>query len=441
MKRLRIVIALVVATLFIFTSVAATTNIASQNVKSNHYPAVSTDFGVIESTVAGLFPNINTIWINGTTFSHNNQAQIQQGFAKDLANGGVTSFIFYHDLKTRSSVFKEFRLALKAKDLSLPALPVHVTNVSQKKYTVDNTLENSPSVVVSLNPMGIYFVNESTNNDNGLVWAMHTIQNNLNEHIQQNKIMVSNVAQSGKIVTASITYNGFNFLETMGWYNSNAKAPNGVTVLSLSAKIDFYSTSASTPSGTYYFLLERGTSSATGYYDSYPWYDYWILNDVPFQYENFKAGSFVSTVNWETSNYAGQELFSWGPHNSGSNAVVTYTVGASLSNTGLSASASVSYGVQGGVTYSWADKTNPSTGLYQSDNSVGSTASSGTTYTVEPASVGELNPTLAGGVPPFVITASFSATTQSSGVPVYPSQYSTSIGTPFNGNNQISINP
>ena len=440
MKRLRTFMAIVVAMVFVFTSIAATANITSQSVKSNHDPVVSTNFGVIESTIAGLFPNINTIWINGTTFSHNNQAQIQQSFAKDLANKGVTSFIFYHDLSTRSSIFNGFRMALKAKGLSLPALPVHVTNASKKKFTVDNTLENSPSVVVSLNPMGIYLVNESTNNDNGLVWAMHTIQNNSNKHIQQNKIMVSNIAQSGKLVTNSITSNGFNFLETMGWYSNSAQAPNGVTVLSLSAKIDFYTASASTPSGTYYFLLERGTSSATGYYDSYPWYDYWF-GSAPFQYENFKAGSFVSKVNWETSNYAGQELFSWGPHNSGSNAVVTYTVGASLSNTGLSASASVSYGVQGGVTYSWADKTNPSTGLYQSDNSVGSTATSGTTYTVEPASVGELNPTLAGGVPPFLITASFSATTQSSGVPVYPSQYSTSIGTPFNGNNQILINP
>lgn len=441
MKGTRIVITLVVAILFIFTSIAATTNVTGQNEESTHSPSEITNVGTIESTVAGLFPNIGTVWINDTTFSHKNQAQIQQSFANDFANGRATSFIFYHDLKTRSSVFKEFKSVLKAKGMSLPALPVHVTNVSQKKYTVDNTLENSPTVVVSLNPMGMYFINESAGNDNGLVWAMHTIQNNINQHIQQNKIMVSNVVQSGKLVTNSMTYNGFNFLETMGWYNSNAKAPNGVTVLSLSAKIDFYSTTASTSSGTYYFLLERGTSSAIGYYDSYPWYDYWILHDVPFQYEYFKAGSFVSTVNWETSSFPGQELFSWGPHNSGSNAVVTYNVGASLSGTGLSASASISYGVQGGVVYSWADKTNPSTGIYQSDNSVGSSASSGTTYTVEPASVGDLNPTLSGGFPPFIITASFSATTQSSGIPIYPSQYSTSIGSPFNGNNQIAIYP
>jgi len=418
-KKLKIMVSLVIVVLFVFTSIAATTNFVGQNVKSGLSQTVNTNYVAIENVVSESFPNININWINDTTFSHSNQAQIQQSFEKDITNGRVTSFIFYHDLKTRSSIFNDFTLALKAKGMNLPALPAHVTNVSRKKYTIDATLENYPAVVISLNPVGIYFVN--SNGFNGLIWAMHNIQNNVNKHILKNKIMVSNVAQPD-----SMTYNGFNFLETMGWYNSNAKAPNGVTVLSLSAKIDFYTTNASTPSGTYYFLLEKGTSSATGYYDSYPWYDYFI-GFAPFYYEYFKAGSFVSTFNWETSNWAGQELFSWGPHDSGSNAVVTYTVGASLSETGLSASASISYGVPGGVIYSWADKTNPSTGLYKSDNSVGSSASSGTTYTIEPTSVGELNPTLAGGYPPFMVSASFSATTQSSGIPLYPSQYSTSI--------------
>ena len=285
-------------------------------------------------------------------------------------------------------------------------------------------------------------MNESTNNDNGIVWAINTFQNNVNKHTEQGHILSSSVGLTAKILPDSLTYNGFNFLETMGWYNTKATASSGQEVLALSSKIDFYETSASTPSGTYYFLLEHGTSSATGYYASNPWYNYYF-GTAPFYYENFKAGSFVSTVNWETSTYPGQELFSWGPLNSGSNAVITYTVGASLSSTGLAASATISYGIPGGIQYSWADKTNAGTGLYQSDNSVGSSASSGTAYTVEPTSVGELNPTLSGGFPPFIITASFSATSQSSGIPIYPQEYTVTNTVPgnFGDGDQISIMP
>lgn len=167
------------------------------------------------------------------------------------------------------------------------------------------------------------------------------------------------------------------------------------------------------------------TSSAKGYSVSEPWYDY-FFGGAPYYYENFKPSTFESTVNWETSTFAGQELFSWGPQNSGSDAVVTYSVGASLSQSGLSVTAGISYGIQGGVYYSWNDQSSPAKGIAKTENTVGSGASSGTLYTVHPTSVGELNPTKNGGFPPFLFYAQFSVNTQSSGIPVYPQEYSIS---------------
>ncbi len=375
----------------------------------------------LNTTLAGMFPNMNTmVWTN-PMFNMGANKNLQQDLETKLNGHSPFSLILFNDLRTRQVAYDTYLSAMSAVGRPLLTHLVYSVNGNKSDLAPDKFLFTIPTIVITNSPNGMYFINETASNNNGIIWAMNSYQKNLNNPLMNSPILNGNVAQP-----FTLTNNGFSFLNTYGWYYNKVSSSSNQEVLSLSYKIDLYGVTSSTSSGTYYFVMAYTSSSSKGYSVSEPWYDYWILHDVPYYYENFKPSTFETTVNWQTTTWPGQELFSWGPQNSGSNAVVTYSVGASLSGSGPSVSAGVSYGVPGGITYFWNDQSSPAKGIAQTENRIGSSASSGTLYTVHPTSVGELNPTKSGGYPPFLFYAHFSVNTQSSGIPIWPQQYTIS---------------
>lgn len=392
--------------------------------QTNAQPSIATISNDLNTTLKELFPSIDTMVLTDFNFSANGILHTGMELSKGWNSSTPFSYILLDNMQTRTASLDMTQALMNESDSPMHVAPYYAVGGNKSSLAIDNAALTSPVIVVTHDPNGMYFVGTTPSNNNGVIAALNSYQNDLN-----NPMMNPSIAGGMIINPADLTYEGFTFIENYGWYNETAYASSGQMVLTMNDQISVYGTTQSTSSGTYYFVMAYTSNSAKGFYASNPWYDYWIFDDVPFYYEYFIPHVFTTTVNWETTNYAGQQLFTWGPQNSGSNAVVTYSVSAGISPSGPSASASISYGVPGGIVYSWADLSSPSSGIAKAQNSIGSSAVSGVLYTVSPTSVGELNPTLSGGFPPMLFTATFSANSQSSGVPVYPAEYTVSTPT------------
>ncbi|MHB8562047.1 MAG: hypothetical protein ACYDAP_12980 [Thermoplasmataceae archaeon] len=424
-KSLIVIVSVVVVGLMLGLSV--TGMIANQmakvnnNIDANHTgPSIQALSQQLNSTLSGMFPNIKILTLTNSMFNGGNEPKLEKTLESQLNLTSPFSIIFFNNILTRKAAYDTYLSAMKVDKHNLSAGLMYPVNGNKSVMVPDKFIFTTPTIVITNSPDGMYFINEGVSSNGGIIWALRSYQKD-----RGNSLINQGILSGDSIQPMTLTSNGFSFLNTYGWYYNEVNSSVGQEVLSFNYKVDLYGVTSSTSSGTYYFVMAYTSSSAKGYSVSEPWYDY-FFGGAPYYYENFKPSTFESTVNWETSNYAGQELFSWGPQNSGSDAVVTYSVGASLSQSGLSVSAGISYGIQGGVYYSWNDQSSPAKGIAKTENTVGSGAASGTLYTVHPTSVGELNPTKSGGYPPFLFYAHFSVNTQSSGVPVYPQEYSIS---------------
>ena len=424
-KSLTVLVSVVIVGLMVGLSVTGMIENVVGKVSSN----IDTDYSEpslqalcqqLNNTLSGMFPNIKIMTFTNDMFNDGLNSMVKKTLESQLNLTTPFGIIFFNNVLTRKIAYDTYLSAMRADKHNLSASLVYAVNGNKSNLAPDKFIFTSPTIVITNSPNGMYFINESANANGGIIWAMRSYENDLSNPLINSRILAGNSVQP-----MDLTSNGFSFLSTFGWYYKEVDSSVGQEVLSFNYKIDLYGVTSSTSSGTYYFVMAYTTSSAEGYSVSEPWYDY-FFGGAPYYYENYKPLAFETTVNWETVNYPGQELFSWGPQNSGSDSVVTYSVGASLSQSGLSVSAGISYGIQGGVYYSWNDQSSPANGIAKTENTVGSGAASGTLYTVHPTSVGELNPTKSGGVPPFLFYAQFSVNTQSSGVPIFPEEYSIS---------------
>lgn len=180
---------------------------------------------------------------------------------------------------------------------------------------------------------------------------------------------------------------------------------------------NFYEASQSTSQGTYYFFLDY--IEQTGYGNSYsgPWWNYYEIS--------YNPNNYYSSINWLTLSWPGQMLCNWGPKNSWTNAVVTYGVSAGVTSGGIFVGVQITYSVPGGLKISWIDSSNPAAGYVNTIENLGSTT--GTTYTVEPSSVGEINPTKSGGYLPMILNEYFKDWSYTTGFPLlrWPTAWTT----------------
>ncbi len=164
------------------------------------------------------------------------------------------------------------------------------------------------------------------------------------------------------------------------------------------ARVSYYYCETTTAVGTYKFFLAWAQHSGIGYtyLHIFTWY----------------PRVFISIIDWNTDLFLDQELDDWGPKSTGSNTVVTYGLTAGISGGDPTASASVSYSVDGGLLIAWSSQTVAAQGFHKTTHNIGADKYD-VAYTVEPSSVGLLDPEIDGSEPmtvyqQFDITATYS---------------------------------
>ncbi len=343
-----------------------------------------------------------------TNFSHN--------ISNMLRKNVKTSIIFYQDHQTRLKAYNVVMKAERSNNITMPIQLAHAVNKNKDDLAIDSSICSANDVVLTFNPFGIYLVNESIGDFSGIMWAVNNavhpshpstmfgpVQSDLNNNI-------SHVA-----TTDTITQQGFAFIGQIGWFTSYGTGYTSYSgskgnVLEMQVLTNFYETSQTTSQGTYYFYLTYTQQSAIGhYYSGVYWYTLqpWEVSYSP---DNFYAQN-----DWRTYVFPGQMLVSWGPQNSGTNAEITYSLSAGISQNGASVGGSISYSVPGGLKISWKDSSNPALGYYNTTQTLG--AGTGTTYTIDPSSIGELNPTKEGGVLPMIMNVDFKVWSSTSAYP------------------------
>lgn len=124
-------------------------------------------------------------------------------------------------------------------------------------------------------------------------------------------------------------------------------------------------------------------------------------------YNGYSPKKFVSVTDWNTDTWEGQVLHQWGPKNGGSNTQITFTLTAGVQGEEPVATATISYSVQGGLEIRWKDHTVPDKGYVKTLHEIPDSKSD-VTYTLEPSSIGLLDPNKqGGGVLPMIIDHEF----------------------------------
>lgn len=183
----------------------------------------------------------------------------------------------------------------------------------------------------------------------------------------------------------------------------------------MAVKVDYYYANVTVDGRVYHAWLAHVVHSAKGYETSccYPF--------PPFckTYHHYPS-LFISKTDWNTLEYPGQILDSYQPVNFGTASTITYTIAWQFgANYGEEAEASIRYSVSVSVSspgtpyYEWYDISDPPYGIaavkHYVDLPPGFDVSKldNVLFTVEPSSIGYLDPTKPGGNLPMIVTHSF----------------------------------
>lgn len=183
----------------------------------------------------------------------------------------------------------------------------------------------------------------------------------------------------------------------------------------MAVKIDYYYANVTVANQVYHAWLAHVMHSAKGYQTTccYPFPPFCMT------YHHYPV-YFVTKTDWNTELYPGQVLDNYEPKNFGSAATIVYTINWEFgANFGEEASATIEYSVSVSTSmpatpyYEWYDISDPPYGVaavkHYVDIPPGFDVSKldNVLFTVEPASIGYLDPLKLGGVPPMIVTHSF----------------------------------
>jgi hypothetical protein len=365
-----------------------------------------TQLGTIEEVSAPTYSGIILVGQGYMSYAMSNAAQVMASMEGAIANYNSFALVMYGGQSYyRGFFYGDYLKALGANRMAPPIELISSANQNKTGFTIDPAFMNAPIVEITFNPFGIYIANSSFDFLNATAWMMNTYLSEASAHAIH--------PQAGAATPMSLTMNGYTFVGTVGWYTVHYYTYlGGYSYLLgwMSVKSDYYYAEQSTAQGTYYFFLDYPTISAQG---EITW---WGANWLPI--------NFHSLMGWNTWVWPGQELFSWGPQNSGLSSTISFGLGI----TPAGATASISYSVSGDLLISWYDTSYPAGGNASALETIWD-ESYGATYTVNPSSVGELNPTLSGGYLPMVMHSYYGVDNQittlyaSWDVVLYPTWY------------------
>ncbi len=250
--------------------------------------------------------------------------------------------------------------------------------VSDKRYEglkIDSRLFKSSIIAFSYNPYGII-----------LVENVHLLVSDIADCM----MLFQNTPNKKAFSTNSITrMEGFDFLGYIGWKNAEARGWLGELAGEMWVKAEYYYGSQTATDGTVYkFFYAYVIHSAKGY--------------SPFGISR-PPGVFITRTDWKTRYFEGQVLWDWGPKNVGGPlSTITYSVTAGTSGQKPTLLVEVSYSSPSGTYFKWFDQTDPGDGIAEVKHEVVNSMTYAT-FTVEPSSIGLLDPNKQGGYEPMLV--------------------------------------
>jgi len=274
---------------------------------------------------------------------------------------GFQVILFKLNENEKRTFLKAWLKALGEMGYRPSVIPIEKIGKDKRSLEFDKRLLKAEIVVLSYRPNGIFIVERTSH-------------------------PAEDIATILKVGSASTNIKNFQYIGYIGWKTESSDDTGKECV-----KVDYYIAKTEVGGKTYRFFLALPQHSAVGY-------------------DGYSPKKFITVTDWNTNVWSGQVLHDWGPKNEGSNTQITYTLTASAGLQGeepvVVASATVSYSVQGGLVIKWIDQTSPDTGYVKTVHEIPDSKSD-VTYTVEPSSIGLLDPTKSGGVLPMIVDHDF----------------------------------
>ncbi len=320
-------------------------------------------------------------------------SDIYEQLADRLASD--TGFVIVIDgaKELRNNFVGEVLKALEANGLRMPVMPIEGADAEKASFSNDPRLCTADIVAISFKPYGFTLIDYKRNAAYDIGFAI----NNYFEEKQIHSLGDVNTGSGTRMSPAAfvsptqLTYTNWTYVGYIGWKTLTVYGEWGEPLGTEEVKVTYYYTSATTAEGTYKFFMAHTQHWAMGYGFLGIWF--------------YHPHNFYSTTDWNTDTYSDQVLDDWGPKNSGSNTVITYGLSVGVSGQDPVATASISYSVEGGLTIAWWDQGSPSSGIAKTKHNLAN-PDIDTGYTVEPSSIGFLDPEI-GGAEPMVVNHQF----------------------------------
>ncbi len=318
----------------------------------------------ILNNISGLRSNCEIYIANENVLKGTTAVELYSNLAKRMKGSGFIIVLYKVDKNEKRKFLEAWLKALTRAGYKMPVIPISKASRDKKSFKIDERVFNADIVALSVKPFGIFVIENSNNPLLDLRLITHTF----------------NEEKSMELLSTNIK--NFKYIGYIGWKSKTLE-----NVGKESVKVDYYIAKTTVGGKTYRFFLANTQHSAIGY-------------------NGYSPKKFVSVTDWNTDTWKGQVLHQWGPKNEGSNAQITFTLTAGVQGEEPVATATISYSVQGGLEIRWEDHTVPDEGYVKTLHEIPDSKSD-VTYTLEPSSIGLLDPNKQGGVLPMIIDHEF----------------------------------
>lgn len=315
---------------------------------------------------------------------------------KNISYEGAFTLIVYHAFAYRKDILNDWLFAISnstrnKSNAPLPVMPVSANSTKNQSHP-SSAFYYSSTVAFSFSPESIFFSNCGSSIN--LLGFESFLGKNLRKPVSDVSFRTDFYSSQGYTPDSTV---GMKYIGEYGWFSSyTSKGFNEVLY-------KYYEAQACHNGQEYYWFASNVSHAVKGYTNFWGGCKAWKYNDI---------------TNWQTSVYAGQVLCNYSPVNSGCHNFKSgnnplFKIGASASIFG--ATIGISWPIYYGdyPNLNWVDDSNPATGCVNTFYRWGICADVGGTYTVYSISLGELNPTKAGGVLPMDIIQNDPAQLQS----------------------------
>jgi hypothetical protein len=304
----------------------------------------------------------------------------------------------------------------------LPVDPEYMYIDKKQVPPIDQRVFKADALVFSINPKGVIIIDSLYDDSSFVLVTVMKWSELINPYSLNDK--------AKKVIGTSsiINLKGVNYLGYIGYLTSNwtGRECGEITGI-MGVKLDLFYTNVTATTGTVYHAFFVHVNHEAKGYRTY----------CKGSYIDHYPKTFNTTIDWKTTIWPGQVVDTYEPKNTGTAQTISYTMGSfSAGSISVTYSSSTTTTQPNAPYYQWVDSSEPWNGVVttihyvEKPKDLPDSALIDTTFTVEPSSVGFLDPNKAGGYPPMVIHGYFTAvnnlgdsTSIQIGVYLYPSSY------------------